>query len=73
MVSRLLHRWPITSDQRCRKWNDVQERVNDQAKDQPPAELAVMEERDRRKPGGPGRVSWRRACRARVVEKLDRV
>src|SRR5687767_3314670 len=31
-----------------------------------------MEERNRGKPGGPGRVTWRRSGRTRIVEKFDR-
>ena len=50
-----LHSGPIACDQVRRERDDMQERVDDQAQDQPAAKLAVMEKGKSRKPCRPGR------------------
>ena len=51
-----LHSGPIACDQVRRKRDDMQERVDDQAQDQPAAKLAVMEKGKSRKPCRQGQL-----------------
>ena len=51
----------------------MQQRVNDQAKNQPATKLTVMKESDRREPGGPGGIPLRRLGRTWIVKQFDSI